>query len=77
MTLPPIPAETFLESSFQRMRGRDSEYLAKFLPEAKALIERSMEAILAEYGHSAKKSLVRRLKSVLMFRFLSSTWTTQ
>jgi hypothetical protein len=44
-----IPREKFPENALQI----DTEYLAKFLPEAKALIERGMEAMLAEYGHSA------------------------
>ncbi|CAB9524870.1 expressed unknown protein [Seminavis robusta] len=43
-----IPWNKFPPSAWQV----DQEYLKKFLPEAKALVERSMEAILAEYGWS-------------------------
>jgi hypothetical protein len=46
-----IPRDQFPAKAWQI----DREYLAKFLPEAKALIERSMEAMLAEYGHSAEE----------------------
>jgi hypothetical protein len=46
-----IPREQFPKNAWQI----DTEYLAKFLPEAKALIERGMEAMLAEYGHSPEE----------------------
>jgi hypothetical protein len=46
-----IPRDQFPVKAWQI----DRKYLAKFLPEAKALIERSMEAMLAEYGHSAEE----------------------
>ena len=34
------------------MLGKDNDYLEEFLPEAIKLVERTQEAILAEYGHS-------------------------
>lgn len=43
-----IPFDKIPETSWQK----DPAYLASFLPEAQALVERAMEAILAEYGHS-------------------------
>ena len=42
-----VPGDAFPATAWQR----DSEYLAAFLPEAKALVHRALEAILAEYGH--------------------------
>jgi len=41
-----IPRDKFPENAWQT----DPEYLSKFLPEAIALVERAMEAILSEYG---------------------------
>jgi len=43
-----VPYEKFPDNAWQK----DKDYLSKFVPEAKALVERAMEAILAEYGHS-------------------------
>jgi hypothetical protein len=42
-----VPREKFPADAWQT----DKEYLSKFLPQAKALVERAMEAILSEYGH--------------------------
>ena len=42
-----VPGDAFPSTAWQR----DPEYLAAFLPEAKALVTRALEAILAEYGH--------------------------
>lgn len=42
-----VSGDAFPASAWQR----DPKYLAIFLPEAKALVRRAMEAILAEYGH--------------------------
>jgi hypothetical protein len=42
------------------------------------MIERSMEAILAEYGHSAEEEPGKTFEErAAMFNVLSSTWTTQ
>jgi len=43
-----VPYDKFPDNAWQK----DKDYLSKFIPEAKALVERAMEAILAEYGHS-------------------------
>jgi hypothetical protein len=43
-----IPWDKFPSNAWQV----DKDYLSKFLPEAKAHVERAMEAILAEYGWS-------------------------
>ena len=43
-----IPRSKFPKNAWQI----DSDYLNKFLPEAIKLIERTQEAILAEYGHT-------------------------
>ena len=42
-----VPANAFPTNAWQR----DTEYLSKFVPEAKALVRRAMESILTEYGH--------------------------
>jgi hypothetical protein len=42
-----VPRNEFPANAWQT----DKEYLSSFLPQAKALVERSMEAILSEYGH--------------------------
>jgi hypothetical protein len=42
-----VPRDKFPANAWQI----DPEYLSKFLPEAKALVERALEAILSEYGH--------------------------
>jgi hypothetical protein len=43
-----VPREKFPANAWQT----DKEYLSKFLPQAKALVERALEGILSEYGHS-------------------------
>ena len=43
-----IPWDQFPANAWQT----DQDYLSKFLPEAKAQVERAMEAIMAEYGMS-------------------------
>lgn len=42
-----VPREKFPANAWQT----DKEYLSTFLPQAKALVERALEAILSEYGH--------------------------
>jgi hypothetical protein len=42
-----VPRDKFPDTAWQK----DSEYMKQFLQEGIALIERAMEAILAEYGH--------------------------
>jgi hypothetical protein len=42
-----VPRDKFPPNAWQT----DKEYLSKFLPQSKALVERAMEAILSEYGH--------------------------
>lgn len=46
-----VPLDKFPPEAWQT----DAEYLKNFLPEAIALVERAMEAILAEYGQSPKE----------------------
>lgn len=49
----PFPSRDIPRSKFPATAWQvDAEYLGQFLPAAKALVERSMEAILEEYGHS-------------------------
>jgi hypothetical protein len=44
-----VPYDNFPSTAWQR----DKEYLTKFLTEGQVLVRRSMEAILAEYGHGS------------------------
>ena len=70
-----IPWDQFPAGAWQT----DQDYLSTFLPEAKALVERAMEAIMAEYGMSKfdipeKGDLEARLEES-PFQFLMINFT--
>ena len=68
-----IPWDEFPDNAWQT----DVEYLAEYLPQAKALVMRAMEAHLAEYGFGPKDLLgedfeTRRDKSPFMLEFVKN-----